>query len=109
MADQFGLFEDISDPTPKRLASSDSVQFSREELTDALLFLYDTFSSLVSLLSFCGSTSNVFLAHGALQRLAIIYVYFFASNSSNSKFGLIVRQGVYQIREFKEIREMVCT
>jgi len=72
VADQFALLEDISEPTPKRLGSSNSVQFSREELTDALLFLYDTFNSLVSLLSFCGSTSNVFLAHGALQRAAMV-------------------------------------
>ena len=80
--EKFALLEDDDGVAPKQLSSKESMQFSNEELSDALVYLYDTFNSLVSLLRFCGFTSNAFLAQGALQRLVTDLDLF------NSKFDV---------------------
>ena len=81
LSEQFSLMEDEIDSAPRQLGSNRSVQFSNDELNDALVYLYDTFSSLVSLFYFCGPTSSVFLAQGVLQRLVndfILFIFLFS-------------------------------
>ena len=75
VSEKFALIEDDDELAPKQLSSKDTMQFSNEELNDALVYLYDTFNSLVSLLHFCGFTSSAFLAHGALQKLVTDFIY----------------------------------
>ena len=68
VAEKFALLEDESESGPKQLANDQSLQFSNDELNDVSVYLYDTFNSMVALLSFCGFTSRVFFVKGALQR-----------------------------------------
>ena len=68
VSDKFAFLQDEDETTPKQLSDDPSANFSHAEFEDVIVYLYDTFSSLVSLVSFCAYTSPVLLQKDVLMR-----------------------------------------